>query len=498
MNKKEQNFEDLRFICERVVWYLKQKPEDLLEYFKYHRMDALYSIPDKKRGMIICGRDASEKFYNIAKRHLSSQKEERNKTNLDEYVKKLKEEFSRRFLQKGEELTEKNMDRMISAAYKRISREFEPLIHYIPCAIFFSRTIKSFEIGPVSFLHKSKFDSTYGDEIDQLRILLKDQHQEHCASAILDGFPANRIATDEQSEQLANHLVDGLLSSFESYEWIAVLKISKCNKKVSYNRAISATKMALNILKLLLGSEFTYRIRTGKDHGELLKAAKLTRNENQKLEISLASTPGGNVVGDEWLKILNTNTAYHFGLATKVLELSIGFSDPPPLCTRFIDALSWYGDAVSEQSHAAKIIKFVSSIERITGTGIEKDDAGKERGVTEIVTNRSSILYSIATDEPLADSFMKVSNIYECRSNLVHGSLSPFDESCVSYAHKASEISRMVLLAGLDFFSSLGIELGAMNQKQLKKKYKELEVMHRPPEEVNGLIMRSSRKEKTQ
>jgi len=457
-----------------------------MQCFQHHRMDALYSIPDKRRGMIICGRDASERFYNIAERHLSSQKEEKNKTNLDEFVKKLKEEFSRRFLQIVEEITEKNMDRMISTAYRRISREFEPLIHYIPCAIFFSRTIESFEIGPVSFLHKTKFESTYGDEIDQLRIQIKEQHREHCASAIADGFPANRIATEEQSQQLADYLVDGLLSSFGNYEWIAVVTISKCNEKVSYSRAISVTKTALNILKLLLGGEFTYRIKTGKDHGEFSKSARLTRKENGKLEISLASAPSGNVVGDEWLEILSTNAAYHFGLATKVLELSLGFSDPPPLCTRFIDALSWYGDAVSEQSHAAKIVKFVSSIERITGTGIEMDDDGRERGVTEIVTNRSSILHSIATGEPLADSIPKVSNIYECRSNLVHGSLSPFDESCVSYAHKAGEISRMILLAGLDYFFSLGIDDLSMNQKQLKKKYKDLEAMYRPPEE--GLV----------
>ncbi len=481
MNYKEQNLEDLRFICERVVWYLRQNPKELMAYFKNHRMDALYSIPDKKRGMIICGRDASEKFYSVAQRYLRSRKEGKNKTNLDQFVKKLKEEFSRRFLHSGEELTEKNIDRMISTAYRALSREFVSLTHYIPCSIFYSRTIECFEIGPVHFLHKTKFNSTYGDEIDQLRISIKEKHQEHCASAIENGFPTNRVASEKQSDQLANHLVDGLLSAFENYEWIAVLEISECDQKVSYNRAIAVTKMALNILKLLLGSEYTYRVRTGTDHGRILKSAKLFKKQNQNFEISLSSAADGNVVGDEWLNILQNNAASHFELAKTILYSSVGFSDPPPLCIRFIDALSWYGDAVSEQSPAAKIVKFVSSIERITGTGIEKDADGRERGVTEIVTNRSAIFYSIATGEPLTDSVQKVSEIYECRSNLVHGSLSPFDKSCASYAHKASDISRMVLLAGLDFFSSLGLREEGMNQKQLKKKYRELEAIHSPP-----------------
>lgn len=477
MNKRQQNLEDLRLIYEKVDWFLKQKPEDLIQYFQKHRMDSLYSIPDKKLGMIICGREASEKFYNIAERYLGSQKEGKNKTNLDEFVKKLKEEFSRRFLQEDEEINENKVDRMLSTAYRSMSREFKQLTHYIPCTIFFSRTIDSFEIGSIRFLHKTKFESIYGDEIDQLRIQIKDEHKENCAKAIANGFPEDSIATEEQSQQLAERLVDGLLSSFENWEWVAVVTISECNEKTSYSKAISVTKTALNILKLLFGSEFTDQIRTERDYGESSKSARLTRVESGKLEISLSSIAGGNVIGDKWLEILSAEADY-FDLATKTLKLSLEFNDLPPLCARFIDALSWYGDAVSEQFYAAKIVKFVTSIERITGTGIEKNAEGNERGVTDIVTNRSSILYSLVTDESLADSKLKVSTIYKCRSDLVHGSLSPFDESCVSYAHKAGEISRMVLLSGLSYFFSLGTGDLLMNQKQLREEYKKLEAKY--------------------
>ena len=472
--KKQQNLDDMRFIYDKVGWYLNQNHEDLMVYFQEHKMDSLYNIPHPKLGKIICGREASEKFYNIAERYLSSQKEGKNKSNLDEFVKKLKEEFTRRFLQNGEEINESKVEKMISTAYKSMSREFTQLTHYIPCAIFFSRTIDSFNIGPINFLHKTKFESTYADEIEQLRIQIKEQHQEHCAEAIIKGFPSHNIATEEQSQQLAEELVEGLLSAFENWEWIAVVTIPECNEKISYTKAISSTKTALNILKLLLGSEFTDQIRTEKDYGESPKSAKLTRNENGKLEISLSSTVGGNVIGSDWLDVLNAKSGYYFDLTTKALQLSLEFNDTPPLCARFIDALSWYGDAVYEQSYAAKIVKFVTSIERITGTGIETGDDGKERGVTDIVTSRSSIFYSFATDESLTDSLEKVKKIYDCRSSLVHGSISPFDKSCISYAHKAGEISRMVLLVGLDYFFSLSDDL-SLSEKQLKKKYKELE-----------------------
>lgn len=476
MNIKRKNSDDVHFIYERVIWYLAQKPEDLIQYFQHHKADALYSLPHKKGRGIICGREASEKFYDIANRCFSSQQVNKNKTNLVEFIEKLKKEFLRRFIENREEITDTNIDRMISTAYKSASKEFKHLEHYIPCAIFFSKTIKSFEIGPISFLHKSEFESIFGDEINRLPAEIKDEHQKHCEDAIANGLPADKIATEEQSQQIAHQLVDRLFSSFSNYDWVAVVTIPKCHEKVSYDKAIWQTKTALNILKLLFGSEFTHSIRVGSDPGVFLESARLTR-ENGKLDISLSNAYNGNVIGDEWLEILKPDATYvsYFELATNVLEKSLGFSNPPPLCVRFVDALSWYGDAVSEQSFAAKIVKYVTAIERLVGTGIEKDENGKDIGVTEIVTSRASILYSLATNETLQDSKQKVKQIYSCRSDLVHGSLSPFDDSCFSDAHKAEEISKMVLLMGLHYFSLWGIDDLSINQRKLRAKYQELE-----------------------
>ena len=254
MNKKQLDFHDLNFIYEKVIWYLEQKPAELMEYFQKHHADSLYTIQDKKLGLLICGREASEKFYDIAKRHLSSQKQAKNKINLDDFAIKIKEEFSRKFLQNGEDRTENNVEKMINSAFRSISKDFEELIHYIPCSIFVATSIKSFEIGPVLFLQKSEFKSTCGDEIDSLRFQIKEDHQKDCAAALLRGYPANIIGTEKDSEELANYLVDGLQNAYEFYDWIAIVKILRSNESVSYDKAIFVTKAALNILKLMYGS----------------------------------------------------------------------------------------------------------------------------------------------------------------------------------------------------------------------------------------------------
>jgi len=477
MNKNQPNFDEFKFICSKAQWYLSQNPKDLQRYFQQHKIDSLYFIQHKKRGLIFYGREASERFYNIAERYLNSRKDEKAKTNLNEFIDEIKKEFTRRFIDLGEDVTDRNMNRMINTAYKKMSRKFEHLTHYIPCEIFVSKSIDEFTVGPIKFLHKRIFEASFKDEIEHLRELIKEQHQERCAQAVAEGYPSSIIATETQSQELANSLVDGLNSSFQNYEWIGVVSIPECDENVSYDKAFFAIKTALNILKLLIGGQHTDQVRTGKDPGDVIRFAKLTRKNDGKLDISLSFGSGGNVVGDKWLDILNTEAAHYFHLATKLLGIWLSSNTPPPLCVRYIDALSWYGDAVSERAQAAKIIKFVSSIERLTGTGIEG-----ERRVTEIVTNRASILYSIATGEPLTESREKVSRIYNCRSDLVHGSLSPFDRSCISYARRAGEISRMVLLIGLDYFFSLGIEDTSNNLKQLKLKYKELESKYKKVE----------------
>ncbi|MFQ5713058.1 MAG: hypothetical protein ACE5GU_03400 [Candidatus Scalinduaceae bacterium] len=290
MSKSQENLKDVNFICERVNWYLKQKPRELIEYFKEHRFDSLYSILHPESGMLICGLEASRRFTSIAERFLSTQVEKKRKTNLSRFVGNLKEEFSMRFVGQGQELSQKNIDRMISSAYKRTEKQYEKIRHYIPFEIILTKHINSFEVGPVQFIHKSRFFEYHKSEINDLRNGIRKEHQDRCKSAVKEGFPVNSVATEEQSQQLANHLVDGLLESFGQYEWFAVLDIAECDSQVSYDRALFTTKTALNIIKLLLGGQYTDRLRTAQDHGHSTKGAELTRSNDGKLHISLSYT----------------------------------------------------------------------------------------------------------------------------------------------------------------------------------------------------------------
>jgi hypothetical protein len=134
---------------------------------------------------------------------------------------------------------------------------------------------------------------------------------------------------------------------------------------------------------------------------------------------------------------------FYFQHASRALKLAAGFGSAPPLCLRFIDTLTWYGEASADRPPAVRIVKFVTALEAMTGTGPERDASGREvRGGTEIVTTRAAIWHEFATGGTFVGSQKEIARLYDAHSNLVHGAISPFDDDIISLSHDAEEIVR--------------------------------------------------------
>lgn len=474
MPKKSENLADIEAISKRVLWSLKLTPEKMMAHIREHRMDAFHTIPNPRNGgMLIIGQEGTDRFWGIARRHLADYPAKKRRTSLSAFVEQLRTQFSELFLAEGASIDQDNVDRWIAVAYDATAQQHEAATHYIPCGLLFSNQVKRFSIGPVTFLHESEFFRIHGEELEKLRETIHDRHRKRVDQAIKKGLPAKNAATPAQSAMWSNHLADGLLESFRRYNWFAAVDVAPAHKDVSYDRALFATRGALNIIKVLLGSYHTGRLRTADDNGSVGKTAVLTRDAKGELGISLSNTPMDNTVGDQWLEILTSSK--HFSLLAKVLTLCSTFDDPPPLCARLMDALSWFGDAVAEKSPAAKIVKFVTAIERLCGTGKEKNTDGKDRGVTGIVITRASILYSVITERPFTKVKKEITDVYECRSKLVHGSVSPFADEVSARVVKVDRATNLVLLAAIDYYSVLGLENPALDENGLRASFLELE-----------------------
>ncbi len=82
-----ENLTDVEFIGERVLWFLKLTPEEFMAHIRANPRDGFHSILNPKNGgMIIIGREAGQRFWRIAERHLASLPDRKARTNLGSFV----------------------------------------------------------------------------------------------------------------------------------------------------------------------------------------------------------------------------------------------------------------------------------------------------------------------------------------------------------------------------------------------------------------------------
>ena len=477
MSQSKQNLEDVEFITERAIYFLKllQNPVERRKHFETNRMDAFCTLNHPERGMMICGADAHNRFYQMARRWLDSQKNEKAKTLPKDFVEALKDCYVQKFLVNEEEMNVSNAQQMLSRAYKTVKRKRQSLTHLVPCVLFSDKEPRSFQVGPVEFLHKDEFRLRYHDKVEASRERIKVRHQERVREKVADGTVREENAMSESdSADFSNRMVDSVMDFYHDYSWIAVISVGACDNDVSQQKALRAVNGALNVLKLLFGRQHTNRIRVAYSSGLAGRSGKLTQSPDGELMLSASFGSGcDHSLGEGWLNILTENCKYHFEQTSKALSLSMDLEGNAYLALRFMDALRWFGDAVSESDPAYQIVKYISALELLTVTGIEEN-----RGVTDVVTTRTAMFYSDAEKVPYEEAKRLVGKLYDLRSNLLHGSISPFDSKISSFTEQAHKVAQSALLMGLNLYELIGLDREDMNEKKLKLKFEEFENQH--------------------
>jgi hypothetical protein len=162
---------------------------------------------------------------------------------------------------------------------------------------------------------------------------------------------------------------------------------------------------------------------------------------------------------------MHRGRGHYLGFAGTTLEVTTDPDLMGPLCYRFLDALSWFGQAVRETSDAARFVKFITAIERIVITN--EDDR------TETVKKRAAALcWEPDSERKLYQLSERIGELYALRSKLVHGDISPFDERIGVELYGCEAVARRVLLRGLSFFQTIGLTVGNISQKGLRRHYK--------------------------
>jgi hypothetical protein len=152
-------------------------------------------------------------------------------------------------------------------------------------------------------------------------------------------------------------------------------------------------------------------------------------------------------------------------LIRTVLEAKADLRIRRPLANRFLDAARWFGEGVRDRQSFSKIVKFITAIERLV-------IAGKTEDISETVATRVADL-TLESDEKADWEAKKawVKKAYGLRSDLVHGSVSPFADEVLKGVSACGDLSEEVLYTMLHRLRKDGLVAADVSERQYAQWY---------------------------
>ncbi|HDZ0620833.1 TPA: hypothetical protein RRT30_005185, partial [Klebsiella pneumoniae] len=248
--------------------------------------------------------------------------------------------------------------------------------------------------------------------------------------------------------QLVRKLQSRAVKAYKDYPWIACVKVSESDEAISKERAIQATEMALHIIRILLGAKKpTREIRLAWSRSGALRSAHLHADVHGVIHASLCADSLEPVGVINWHEVL-IRANLELDILGSALIPIVNPVETTHLHQRLIDAINWFGDAVTDPNIHSSIVKYVSAIERLF---FGKFEAGR----TKLFAGRvRDVLKAFSCDE--GDRvYSQALELYKTRSTLVHGEQFRTEDESFNIINLASELSRMCLLYSAQLYSMM-------------------------------------------
>jgi hypothetical protein len=432
----EQDVADVQFIGEALVRFIEMSPHEVMQHFSERREDIGASVPGLKGGELFVGREAYNRFNDIASRALRGMGDDRVSFSTPVIASALRSAFSEIFLAERAEIDAASVGAMINRAFDKARGRHEAITHHLPCLITLEREPAAFDLGPIRFETSEAFLQRIATALERYRLSGSD------LARTTQGVPIADV-TDKRTKEY-----------YTSFPWVGTVAIPKCERGISKKRAERAIDAALDVLRLFFPDPFAVRLRRGGTDAMVTRLYEVTSNNAGEIEITNVFTSDD---APEWLSQILLR--YHefldgvgIWLRDHVSGQTIG-----DLRQRWLDSLHWYGQSIADQSPAGRVIKLAAVFERLT---LAKERRGS---VGATVANRVALLGQGYQAKDFRQIKKDVELVYACRSQLIHGALSPFDALVHEHSVIATAVARWILFVAFSFYRSLEEESRASN-----------------------------------
>ncbi|MES1146919.1 MAG: hypothetical protein ABUL52_00845 [Solimonas sp.] len=383
-----------------------------------------------------CGRAALAEFENIVAYSLTRQPDLRAKISWREIHGAVTYAFVDRFIAKSQNLSSQTIQAMADAACNHARKKLSNHTLVIPCRLWTQEIPDEIAVGPIRFIRAKKFFESLPET--SLKVIQDDLHER-----------VERFAMDSG--------------------WTAVVSVQSVDRVTAERRVQMAVDAGICILKLLVGPTRTRRCRRASEWGPSAFHGYFVVGKDGVLEP--AATIGGSedIVWENWKDILTDGDErrWVFEFASSSIDGILNPEACLPLQSRFLDALKWFGEGVSETSPAARLTKYVFAWERLVATS-------KEADVTRLVSSRSAHLIAYTVGSRGDDLMRELIRLYDVRSRLAHGSQSPWaNYELEKFADESEALTVRLLIGSLLHYWNLN--QGGGTDSDLSKSFEVLD-----------------------
>lgn len=428
--------EAIHFIFGEYVRFAKMSK---VERKKIDKRDYFCNLPHPSgRGHMLCGHLAEAKLRELSEEALGL-----NRLAGRVSVKTVREligsELVKRFLIEKRPVDVQQIDRLMSWLGRAALRRCSGQTHFIPCHLMYVEEPAELAVGPVTLRSRKSFRSQI--------------------------LPLVRAYDSRGDRRWTRKLLYSALQYYRSFKWIIEVTVPPADSDLSDQIAWEAATAALNCLHICFGAQATSKMVLGGPRLERDNRGHLQIDPSGKLHVQLQfGGPGQVGFASGWsTNWVGSEAELFVNLCGVALETVVDPDLLRPISRRVLDAIFWFGEGVREKGHAARVVKYVTALERMLMTS-ERDDIAK------LVSERCAA-FCLTTDEPksLPQWRAEALRLYDLRSRLVHGDMSPLSKEVRDGAHLGAEIARFAILGALRHFGEKGLRAERVSTSQLAR-----------------------------
>lgn len=472
MTGSSDNFIDFCSIIGEINHYIGLA--NAQKFNEIDRLDHLHFLSNPSGvGHTIIGREGTRLFNRLITRAIQNDEFLRFRASTQTVGKAIKWQFNHQILKSKKKLTPALADRIIGRACRHVrTKKLETKTNFLPCVLAQDSDRDEFWIGPVRFQTMELFFSENEQRLSEFTQSVETRYTENEKSILLGERsrllpPKNGSWPKREIKQSAKFFEDLLREYLSTYRWIASTELKGFDKYIGDRITRFSIETALNILRLFIGAYHADHFRIGGDFRIESKGARVAIKEDDRISISASSRSEEATLGDDWLKLLfdGGSTERWLCAAGSLIPYIQAGKDLPLLYQRLIDALWWYGEAVSEPLPHAKVIRYANALEVFLGTS--------SVDIAHQISVRVAYLCAEDVVSESADWFDKAKRFYDARSRLVHGRLSPMHPEIDEFVSLGEKIASRTLKAGLDWTLRLSLINYQMNEREIERRFRE-------------------------